>query len=83
MGTVFSLPVTGRQRHSADYFQRQQWQLVLLGDLTLIGNTLYGTTVGGGRAFGSVFSLPVTGGSGATELTYFGGSNGSGCLPGI
>ena len=45
-------------------------------DLTLSGNTLYGTTTGGGaNGYGTVFSVPVTGGS-PTVLASFDGSNG-------
>ena len=44
--------------------------------LTLIGNTLYGTTTGGGaNADGTVFSVPLNGGS-PTVLASFNGSNG-------
>ena len=46
-------------------------------DLTLSGNTLYGTTVerGGINGYGTVFSVPVSGGS-PTVLASFNGSNG-------
>ena len=47
-----------------------------VGGLTLSGNILYGTTeVGGASGYGSVFSLPVSGGS-PTVLASFNGSNG-------
>jgi uncharacterized repeat protein (TIGR03803 family) len=46
-------------------------------DLTLSGNTLYGTTSGGGaNGDGEVFSLPVTGGT-PTALASFNGSDGA------
>ena len=46
------------------------------GDLTVVGNTLYGTTFGGGDyGKGTVFSLPLSGGS-PTVLASFSGSNG-------
>ncbi len=41
--------------------------------MTLSGNTLYGTNVGGEPAFGSVFSVPLSGGS-PTVLASFNGS---------
>ena len=45
--------------------------------LTLIGSTLYGTTaVGGANGDGTVFSVPVSGGS-PTVLASFNGSNGA------
>ena len=46
------------------------------GGLTLNGNTLYGTTTGGGvDGDGTVFSIPVSGGN-PTVLASFNGSNG-------
>ena len=46
------------------------------GSLTLIGSTLYGTTEnGGGDGFGTVFSVPISGGA-PTTLASFNGSNG-------
>ncbi len=48
------------------------------GDLTLIGGTLYGTTsVGGPSSYGTVFSLPVGGGT-PTILGSINGPNGNG-----
>ena len=39
--------------------------------LTLSGSTLYGTTIGGGaNGEGTVFSVPVTGGSPTTLATF-------------
>ncbi|MGD0461182.1 MAG: choice-of-anchor tandem repeat GloVer-containing protein [Tepidisphaeraceae bacterium] len=47
------------------------------GGLTLSGNTLYGTTEGGGaNNYGTVFSLPTTGGT-PTVLASFNGANGA------
>ena len=47
-----------------------------IAGLTLSGNTLYGTTYGGGaNGDGTVFSLPLSGGS-PTVLASFNGSNG-------
>jgi uncharacterized repeat protein (TIGR03803 family) len=47
------------------------------GRLTLVGNTLYGTAlVGGVYGYGTVFSVPVSGGS-PTVLTSFNGNNGA------
>jgi uncharacterized repeat protein (TIGR03803 family) len=59
------------------------------GDLTIIGNTLYGTTVtggdlslSGGEGDGTVFSLPITGGA-PTTLATFNGSNGQSPYAGL
>ena len=50
-----------------------QWPLA---GLTLIGNTLYGTTEeGGANGYGTVFSLPLSGGT-PTTIATFTGSNG-------
>jgi uncharacterized repeat protein (TIGR03803 family) len=49
--------------------------------LTLSGNTLYGTTArGGADTYGTVFSLPLSGGS-PTVLTSFDGSIGAFLMP--
>ena len=54
-----------------------------LADLTLSGNTLYGTTVDGGtNNDGVVFSLPITGGT-PTVLASFNGSDGWGPIAGL
>ena len=46
------------------------------GDLTLIGSTFYGmTSAGGAHGDGTIFSIPVTGGT-PTNLTSFNGTNG-------
>ena len=45
--------------------------------LTLIGNTLYGTTdEGGAYAYGTVFSLPASGGSPTVLASFNNGTNG-------
>ncbi len=47
------------------------------------GSTLYGTTLEGGTGnFGTVFSLPITGGT-PTNLAMFNGTNGSGVAAGL
>jgi uncharacterized repeat protein (TIGR03803 family) len=47
-----------------------------VGALTLLGNTLYGTTAEGGASYsGNVFSVPLTGGT-PTTLASFNSSNG-------
>jgi uncharacterized repeat protein (TIGR03803 family) len=74
-GTVFSIPVTGGSPTVLLSFSGSNGADPYAG-LTLIGNTLYGTTVGGGaNNDGTVFSIPVTGGS-PTVLLSFSGSNG-------
>jgi uncharacterized repeat protein (TIGR03803 family) len=75
-GAVFSVPITSG------------WPIVLasfngsdgdkpITDLTLSGDTLYGTTsAGGANVDGEVFSLPITGGT-PTVLASFNGSDGA------
>ena len=64
-----------RHAHGTGLVQRQQRQYPFAG-LTLSGNTLYGTTENGGaNGDGTVFSLPISGGS-PTVLASFNGSNG-------
>ncbi len=74
-GTVFSLPVTGGSPAVMASFDGNNGAGPLSA-LTLSGSTLYGTAQNGGFPDGSgtVFSLPVTGGS-PTVLTTFNGSN--------
>jgi uncharacterized repeat protein (TIGR03803 family) len=51
-------------------------------NLTLIGNTLYGTTFGGGAyRGGTVFSVPLSGGSLTTLTSFSYSSTGSGVSP--
>jgi uncharacterized repeat protein (TIGR03803 family) len=40
------------------------------GDLTLCGSTFYGATQYGGQGYGSVFSVPVSGGTPTTLLSF-------------
>ena len=61
--------------YDAGLVQRQQRRVPFAG-LTLSGSTLYGTTVTAVRyGDGTVFSIPVSGGS-PTVLASFNGSNG-------
>ena len=54
-----------------------------MAGLTLSGNTLYGTTqYGGANGDGTVFSVPLSGGS-PTVLASFNGSNGNEPLGGL
>ena len=47
------------------------------GNLTLSGSTLYGmTSAGGPYQLGTIFSLPISGGSSATVLGVFNGGDG-------
>ncbi len=82
-GTVFSIPVNGGTPTLLAKFDGNHGSTPD-GTLVLSGTTLYGTTAHGGIGFiggnyvtgyGTVFSLPVTGGS-PTVLAYFNGSNG-------
>ena len=51
--------------------------------MTLSGNSLFGTTGGGGANYdGTVFSIPLSGGS-LTVLASFNGSNGINPLAGL
>ncbi len=78
-GTVFSIPVTGGTPTTLTSFNGTNGE-VPEGSLTLSGSTLYGTTAyggayGSGIGDGTIFSLPVTGGTPATLLS-FNGTNG-------
>ena len=83
-GTVFSVPVTGGTPTVLASFNGSNGQNPY-GDLILSGNRLYGTTSEGGAyggqfiggiGGGTVFSVPVTGGT-PTVLASFNGSDGS------
>ena len=77
-GTIFSIPVTGGTPTTLLSFNDTNGAGPA-GSLTLgaDGSTLYGMTTGGGTyGVGTVFSIPVTGGSPTTLLT-FNGTNGS------
>ena len=76
VGTVYSLPVTGGSPTVLAAFTGTTAPKPY-GNLTLGGNTLYGTTrKGGASGNGTVFSVPITGGK-ATTLAEFSGPNGS------
>ncbi len=75
-GTVFSLPVTGGTPTTLSNFAWDTHGAQPYGNLTLSGSTLYGmTSESGTHSFGTVFSLPVTGGA-RTVLLSFDGTNG-------
>ena len=74
-GVVFSVPVAGGSSTVLGSFSGSNG-LTPYSGLTLIGNTLYGTTGGGGaNNAGTVFSIPMSGGT-PTVLASFNGSNG-------
>ena len=78
-GTVFSVPLGGGSPTTLLSFNsRNGYGYNPNGSLTLSGNILYGTTYQGGGASneGTVFSLPLGGGS-PTVLASFNGSNAS------
>ena len=77
LGSVFSMPVSGGTATSLYSFSAQPASgNYPHGGLVLSGSTLYGTTFAGGTSNdGTVFSLPVSGGS-ATTLLNFTGPNG-------
>ncbi len=80
-GVVFSVPVTGGTPTVLATFENTNGCEPLAG-LTLVGDTLYGTTqlggnlnLNGGAGDGLIFSLPLTGGT-PTPLVVFDGTNG-------
>ena len=81
-GEVFSLPINGGTPTVLASFNGSNGGEPC-AELTLTGNTLYGTTYGGGaNGYGEVFSLPTIGGT-PTVLASFDGSNGSGPFAGL
>ena len=76
-GTVFSLPVTGGTPTTLGSFNNSTNGSVPDSNLTLSGSTFYGTTYNGGAAGdGTVFSIPMTGGT-PTTLASFNSSSGA------
>ncbi len=84
LGTVFSVRITGGTPTVLASFNGSNGESPAAG-LTLSGNTVYGTTVYGGAGYnpsggyygdGTVFSVPITGGT-PTVLVSFNGSNGA------
>jgi len=74
-GTVFSEPITGGTPTVLAPFSSPNNGLGAGSNLILSGSTLYGTTQGNGtNEAGTVFSLPVTGGT-PTVLASFSGTN--------
>lgn len=62
-GTVFSVPVSGGVPTVLASFSASSTGYYASGSLTLSGDTLYGTTAfGGAYGYGTVFSVPVSGG---------------------
>jgi uncharacterized repeat protein (TIGR03803 family)/autotransporter-associated beta strand protein len=81
-GTVFSIPTGSGTRTVLCSFSGSNGDQPNAG-LTLVGNTLYGTTTeGGANSDGVVFSVPVSGGS-PTVLCSFSGTNGSDSTAGL
>jgi uncharacterized repeat protein (TIGR03803 family) len=77
-GTVFSVPLSGGSPTVLVSFSENTNGQNPFGGLTLIGNTLFGTTSqGGASGYGTVFSVPATGGT-PTVLASFSGDNGVG-----
>ena len=81
-GTIYSLSVTGGTPTTLATFNETDGYEPR--SMILSGNTLYGTTslggdlsLDGGYGYGTVFSLPITGGT-PTTLATFNGTNGSG-----
>ncbi len=87
-GAVFSVPISGGSITVLASFNGSNGHRPLAG-LTLSGNALYGTTyeggnlsLNGGYGDGTVFSVPLSGGT-PTTLTSFSGSNGWGPYAGL
>jgi len=79
-GTVFSLPVGGGTATVLFNFDGTSHGATPQGSLILnaAGTTLYGTTTGGGaNSDGTVFSLPVTGGTPTVLFSFDGTSHGA------
>jgi len=78
-GTVFSLPVTGGTPTVLSSFDTTAGGgKGPEADLTAVGSALFGTTaLGGANSDGSVFSIPLTGGT-PTILASFSGPDGQG-----
>ena len=80
-GEVFSVPITGGPPTVLYSFDKDSLHggvaPVANAKLVLSGGILYGTTVkGGANGYGTVFSVPITGGA-LTVLASFEGTNGS------
>jgi uncharacterized repeat protein (TIGR03803 family) len=78
-GTIFSVPVTGGATTPIANFGSQPSTVGTqpIADLTLSNGVLYGTTFfGGASGAGTVFSVPVTGGT-PQILATFNGTNGA------
>lgn len=84
-GTVFSVPMDGGSITTLLAFGFSNGAFPQ-ADLTLIGDTLYGTTGGGGNGYGyglgTVFSVPVSGGD-STVLALLDSSTGAGPAAGL
>ena len=81
-GTVFSVPISGGATTVLTSFNGANGQWPCAG-LTLVGNTLYGTTSeGGANNYGTIFSIPISGGT-PTVLTSFNLTDGAGPEAGL
>jgi uncharacterized repeat protein (TIGR03803 family) len=70
-GTVFSVPITGGKPTVLASFNGTDGNDPLGSSVTISGGTLYGTTgEGGTQNYGTVYSLPITGGT-PTVLASF------------
>ena len=77
-GTIFSVGINGSNPTEMANFGKNGSGSTVEASLTLIGSNFYGTTNAGGTYNdGTVFSIPVSGGS-LTTLGSFNGNNGDG-----
>jgi len=77
-GTVFSVPLAGGPITTLYSFTGGADGANPLGGVIISGSTVYGTTAAGGaNGSGTVFSLPIGGGSLTTLATFPGGFGGS------
>ena len=73
-GTVFSVPVTGGPVTTLATLNGSNDGAYPIAGVTVSGGTLYGTTwKGGAGGYGTVFSVPVTGGTPTALVTFNGG----------
>jgi uncharacterized repeat protein (TIGR03803 family) len=77
-GTVFSVPLAGGSDRILYSFKCGTDGCTPFGPLTLVGSSLYGTTLSGGHyGQGTVFRVPLSGGRESILYSFAGGSDGA------